>query len=172
MAEELNEQELGELESFLAKGGELTLTGLDGFATGLAVAPAPIAQEAWCGVLAEALERDTLPEEMVTLVARHVDHLRAALKSAEFAPRISEDLADAVEWSAGFLGATDLFAELLDADSEEDEVLDLMLPIVLLGTDEGLEALEESGGELADALVASIGFSVSQLARLLKERRS
>jgi len=170
MTEALSEQELSELASFLGEGGELSLTGLDGFATGLAVAPVPIARDAWCEVLAEAVERQELPEEMVELVARHIDYLRAALRGPEFAPCISEDLNDAVQWSAGFLGATDLFAELLDADSEEDEVLDLMLPIVLLGTDEGLEALEASGAELADALAGSIGLSVSQLARLLEER--
>jgi hypothetical protein len=134
------------------------------------VAPVPIARDAWCGVLAEVLERQEIPEAVAALLARHVDHLRAALRAPEFAPCISEEFADAVEWSAGFLGATDLFAELLDTDSEEDEVLDLMLPIVLLGTDEGLEALEESGVELADALADSIGLSVSQLARLLDER--
>lgn len=172
MTEALTDEELAQLRTFLDERGELSLAGLDGFATGLAVAPVPIAEAAWCEVLTEVLTCAELPGQVVSLVARHVEHHRAALKGVSFVPLISDELTDAVEWSAGFLGATELFSEILEETSDEDEVVDLMLPMVILGTDEGLEALEASGLELAEDLAESIGSSVSQLARLLEGRHS
>ncbi len=159
----------------------MTFSAFDGFATGIALAPEEVPQAAWVAIaLGEAEER--VPSRIVTLMAQHVEKVRAIFDAGEGAQRFSpvfdllgeedgEELVSPSDWCAGFLIATEFYRETLDALAEsDDDVADLLTPIVTFGTDEGLDTLEadEDGEELADQLIDAIQPNVVRLAALLR----
>ncbi|WP_298212288.1 UPF0149 family protein [Ferrimicrobium sp.] len=189
MTEQLSEEELDTLAEFLddpeAPPERLTLTAFDGFVAGLAVAPDSVEQAEWIelalGVVREGEEIDPAVIEFMT---RHAQVVREVIRlhPEEFLPIFDsivevdgdEELEEIspVEWCAGFLLATDLFPEAFSTLADDDEAVNLMLPFVVFGTEEGLEALEENQDGFAEELIDSIQPSVIGLFRYLGEREA
>jgi yecA family protein len=178
-------EEVEELAAFFddaeAPEDRMTFSAFDGFAAGIAVAPDAVPEAAWVAVaLGESAE--VAPARVVELMARYVAELRDALAAEDAAERFvpvfdllgeeeGEELVSPSDWCAGFLIATEFYRERLDLLAEEnDEVAELLVPIITFGTDEGLDALEESGDEegLADELIEAIQPSVIALGRYLR----
>ncbi|ACU53736.1 yecA family protein [Acidimicrobium ferrooxidans DSM 10331] len=159
----------------------MTFSAFDGFATGIALAPEAVPQAAWVAVaLGEAA--DEAPPRVIELMAHYVDEMRSVLDSTDVSERFvpvfdlvgeddGEELVSPSDWCAGFLIATEFYRDTLDALAEtNDEVAELLVPIISFGTDEGLDALEESGDEdsLADELIDAIQPSVIALRGYLR----
>jgi yecA family protein len=179
-------EEAEELAAFFdeedAPEDRMTFSAFDGFAAGIAAAPTEVPPEAWVAVaLGEA--SDQAPARVVQLMTSYVAELRRVLASDDAAERFvpvfdllgeedGQELVSPSDWCAGFLIATEFYRERLDALAEsDDEVAELLVPLITFGSDEGLDALEESGDEdeLADELIEAIQPSVVALARRLRE---
>jgi uncharacterized protein len=180
----LTEEELDALAEFLddpeAPPERLTLTAFDGFVAGLAVAPVGVEQDEWIELaLGVIREGETIDPVVVGFMARHAEVAREVIRTRpeEFLPIFDsivemdgdEELEEIspVEWCAGFLLATDLFPEAFSTLADDDEAVNLMLPFVVFGTEEGLEALEENQDGFAEELIDSIQPSVIGLYRYL-----
>jgi yecA family protein len=184
LTDQLTEEELDTLAEFLddpeAPPERLTLTAFDGFVAGLAVAPIGVEQDEWIELaLGVIREGETIDPVIVDFMARHAQVAREVIRSRpeEFLPIFDsivemdgdEELEEIspVEWCAGFLLATDLFPEAFSTLADDDEAVNLMLPFVVFGTEEGLEALEENQDGFAEELIDSIQPSVIGLYRYL-----
>ncbi|MHB8188913.1 MAG: UPF0149 family protein [Ferrimicrobium sp.] len=184
VAEMLSETELDQLAEFLddpeSPDDRLTLTAFDGFAAGLAVAPELVVEDLW---LELALGEDSgVPDELAALLVRHVAAVREAIQSSgeDFLPIFDADESDPdseevspVEWCAGFLLATDLYPDAFSSLADDEEAVNLMLPIVVFGTEEGIEALESSDEDgFAESLLDSIQPSVLELGRFFSRKNA
>ncbi|WP_298334652.1 YecA family protein [Ferrimicrobium sp.] len=187
MTDQLSEEELDALAEFLddpeAPPERLTLTAFDGFVAGLAVAPVGVEQDEWVELaLGVVREGEEIDPTVIAFMARHAQVVREVIRTRpeEFLPIFDsivevdgdEELEEIspVEWCAGFLLATDLFPEAFSTLADDDEAVNLMLPFVVFGTEEGLEALEENQDGFAEELIDSIQPSVVGLFRYLEER--
>lgn len=186
MTDQLTEEELDALAEFLddpeAPPERLTLTAFDGFVAGLAVAPVEVEQDEWIELaLGVIREGETIDPVIVEFMTRHAEVAREVIRKRpeEFLPIFDsivemdgdEELEEIspVEWCAGFLLATDLFPETFSTLADDDEAVNLMLPFVVFGTEEGLEALEENQDGFAEELIDSIQPSVIGLYRYLSK---
>ena len=184
VADQLTEEELDALAEFLddpeAPPERLTLTAFDGFAAGLAVSPQQVEQAEWVELALGVIREDEeIDPEILDAMARHCEVTREVIRTRpeEFLPIFDsivevdgdEELEEIspVEWCAGFLLATDLFPEAFSTLADDDEAVNLMLPFVVFGTEEGLEALEENQDGFAEELIDSIQPSVIGLYRYL-----
>ncbi|MGC9154593.1 MAG: UPF0149 family protein [Ferrimicrobium sp.] len=187
MTDQLSEDELDALAEFLddpeAPPERLTLTAFDGFVAGLAVAPVGVEQDEWVELaLGVVREGEVIDPTVIDFMTRHAQVVREVIRTRpeEFLPIFDsivevdgdEELEEIspVEWCAGFLLATDLFPEAFSTLAEDDEAVNLMLPFVVFGTEEGLEALEENQDGFAEELIDSIQPSVVGLFRYLAKR--
>jgi len=178
--ETLRENEVNELAEFLdAEDGpddRLTFSAFDGFAAGLAVAPTPLTFSEWSELALG--EEGGVPQNILSLMERHVAAVRETVweKGDELAPvfeLVDEALDEVspVEWCAGFLLATDLFPDAFSAVADDEEAVNLMLPIVVFGTEEGVAALEDQAEDgFAESLLEAIAPSVVGLAQYLGGR--
>ncbi len=176
----LGENELNELAEFLdAEDGpddRLTFSAFDGFAAGLAVAPSPLSALEWSELALG--EQGGVPDNIVSLMERHIAYVRETVRENgdELAPVFElvdeeQDEVSPVEWCAGFLLATDLFPDAFSAVADDEEAVNLMLPIVVFGTEEGIAALEDQAEDgFAESLLEAIAPSVVGLARYLGSR--
>ncbi len=188
MADQLTEEELDALAEFLddpeAPPERLTLTAFDGFAAGLAVSPQQVEQAEWIELALGVIREDEkIDPAILDAMARHCEVTREVIhtRPEEFLPIFDsivevdgdEELEEIspVEWCAGFLLATDLFPEAFSTLADDDDAVNLMLPIVVFGTEEGLEALEENQDGFAEELIDSIQPSVIGLYRYLARVR-
>lgn len=184
MTEQLTEEELDALAEFLddaeAPPERLTLTAFDGFAAGLAVSPVEVEHAEWIELALGVIREDEeIEPAILDAMVRHVQVIREVIRTRpeEFLPIFDsivevdddEELEEIspVEWCAGFLLATDLFPEAFSTLADQDEAVNLMLPFVVFGTEEGLEALEENQDGLAEELIDSIQPAVIGLYRYL-----
>jgi uncharacterized protein len=180
----LTEEELDALAEFLddaeAPPERLTLTAFDGFAAGLAVSPVEVEHAEWIELALGVIREDEeIEPAILDAMVRHVQVIREVIRTRpeEFLPIFDsivevdddEELEEIspVEWCAGFLLATDLFPEAFSTLADQDEAVNLMLPFVVFGTEEGLEALEENQDGLAEELIDSIQPAVIGLYRYL-----
>jgi uncharacterized protein len=180
----LTEEELDALAEFLddpeAPPERLTLTAFDGFVAGLAVAPIGVEQDEWLELALGVIREDEIIDPVIVdFMARHAQVAREVIRTRpeEFLPIFDsivemdgdEELEEIspVEWCAGFLLATDLFPEAFSTLADDDEAVNLMLPFVVFGTEEGLDALEENQDGFAEELIDSIQPSVIGLYRYL-----
>ncbi|KJE78055.1 UPF0149 family protein [Ferrimicrobium acidiphilum] len=184
MTDQLTEEELDALAEFLddpeAPPERLTLTAFDGFVAGLAVAPIGVEQDEWLELALGVIREDEIIDPVIVdFMARHAQVAREVIRTRpeEFLPIFDsivemdgdEELEEIspVEWCAGFLLATDLFPEAFSTLADDDEAVNLMLPFVVFGTEEGLDALEENQDGFAEELIDSIQPSVIGLYRYL-----
>lgn len=184
MTDQLTEEELDALAEFLddpeAPPERLTLTAFDGFVAGLAVAPIGVEQDEWLELALGVIREDEIIDPVIAdFMARHAQVAREVIRTRpeEFLPIFDsivemdgdEELEEIspVEWCAGFLLATDLFPEAFSTLADDDEAVNLMLPFVVFGTEEGLDALEENQDGFAEELIDSIQPSVIGLYRYL-----
>ncbi|WP_211250009.1 UPF0149 family protein [Ferrimicrobium acidiphilum] len=180
----MTEEELDALAEFLddpeAPPERLTLTAFDGFVAGLAVAPIGVEQDEWLELALGVIREDEIIDPVIVdFMARHAQVAREVIRTRpeEFLPIFDsivemdgdEELEEIspVEWCAGFLLATDLFPEAFSTLADDDEAVNLMLPFVVFGTEEGLDALEENQDGFAEELIDSIQPSVIGLYRYL-----
>lgn len=184
MTDQLTEEELDALAEFLddpeAPPERLTLTAFDGFVAGLAVTPIGVEQDEWLELALGVIREDEIIDPVIVdFMARHAQVAREVIRTRpeEFLPIFDsivemdgdEELEEIspVEWCAGFLLATDLFPEAFSTLADDDEAVNLMLPFVVFGTEEGLDALEENQDGFAEELIDSIQPSVIGLYRYL-----
>ncbi len=186
--EQLTDGELDELGEFLddpeAPADRLTLTAFDGFSAGLGVSSATIEPDRWLEIaIGGESGTEGTPAKILELMVRHAVAVRRVIQegaSEEFTPIFDaledeegeEEEVSPVEWCAGFLLATDLYPESFSSLAEDEEAVNLMLPMVVFGTEEGIEALEGKEGEdgLAEDLIDSIQPSVLGLCRFFNSR--
>jgi len=184
--DELND--LDELLSILPTDGALNIEALDGYLAGLLLAPGrPLSElpgDAWLPVVWGG-DGDTEPAPFVSgkqrkkvtmLVLRHLHsiatawtlHPKAWEPIFSFADGESEtddedeapEYADAEDWAAGFLIATDLAPDAWAPLFDGAETGPLLAPIAALGTedgplaDAGAEARDEASRSIPDAMLA------------------
>jgi len=185
--DELND--LDELLSVLPTDGALNIEALDGYLAGLLLTPgrqlADLPGDAWLPVVwgGDGEGDDNAPfvsgkqrKKVVMLVLRHLQSIATAWaqhpKSWEpifsFADGESEtgdedeapEYADAEDWAAGFLIATDLAPDAWAPLFEGAATATLLAPIAALGAedgplaDAGAEARDEASRTIPDAMLA------------------
>ena len=185
----LTEEELDELDQFLMSDETpedcMDISMLDGFLTALAVGPTTLAPSVWMPVIwggeMNWSSRERL-DRITALVFRHANAVLFFLRDdpESFEPLLYEERdGDIVvqipeEWCSGFVQGMSLDEEawqpLLDSDVGED----LLLSILLFGTDPGEDDLQETLSSAQQAeLVASLGESVLGIqAYWLPQRKS
>jgi uncharacterized protein len=170
----LTDEELDALDETLATlpaDGAMTLDGLDGYLTALLVGPVPLSKIPSSDWLPAVWGGDMVPGEAApfasnqkkkrttVLVLRHLQDLYTQLKTdpanwepvfsvAELPDSAVGELADATEWSLGFLQATDLAVDAWMPLFEDAQLGPLLAPIRLLG--EGEEGGGSDDGEPVD----------------------
>lgn len=152
----LSDEELEELDRFLtsdAVGEEpMDLAMLDGFLTAQAVGPKPLPPSRWLPVVwgGDAVwESRRQAERIMSLVFRHANDILLYLREEpeDFRPLLYERDVDGVkvavmdEWCAGFVEGIVLDEEHWRPMLESGEGERLLFPILLYGSEEGLERL-------------------------------
>ncbi len=185
--EPLTDGELDVLGDFLddpdAPADRLTLTAFDGFSAGLGVSSSVIEPDRWLDLaLGGESGTEGVSPGILELMVRHAASVRRVIQdgdSEEFTPIFDaleeedgdEEEVSPVEWCAGFLLATDLYPESFSSLADDDAAVNLMLPIVVFGTEEGIEALESKEEDgFAEDLIDSIQPSVLGLCRYFNSR--
>ena len=133
------------LMSEAAPASSMGLSDLDGFLTALAIGPAPVKPSEWLPLVwgNEEPDFDTVKQADAVLgaiMARYTEigH-RVATDPDKLDPVFLEgDDADIVvtDWAAGFMDAVILHAKAWEPILENDEGRALMLPIMVLGSEE------------------------------------
>ena len=173
----LSDEELDELDRFLmsdaANEEALDISMLDGFLTALAVGPNNLPPSRWMPVVwggPMTWESEAQAKRMMSLVFRHANDILFTLRSYpdEFEPLLyerdhhGETIPIIDEWCTGFVMGIELDEEAWQPLLESEEGDELLLPILLFGTEAGWEqlrdtpSLEERQGEFAAALGASV----------------
>ena len=158
----LNDDELDELDDFLMSEGmpenSMDISTLDGFFAALVVNPKlimPSEYLPWVWDMEQGEDQPVFPSlqyanRMLELIMRHYNDELSAISNDKFAPLFytlaqpdGSEFFDAEGWCEGFmLGITvfgDPWQEVLENHPE------LIAPMVLLGTEQGWEMLEQSG---------------------------
>lgn len=173
----LADEELDELDRFLMSDAvneeALDISMLDGFLTALAVGPNNLPPSLWMPVVwggPMRWESEAQAKRMMSLVFRHANDILFTLRSYpdEFEPLLyerdhhGETIPIIDEWCTGFVMGIELDEEAWQPLLESEEGDELLLPILLFGTESGWEqlretpSLEERQGEFAAALGESV----------------
>lgn len=149
----LDDQDYEELDQLLQKLGAedgLRLDGAQGLLTALAVGPRPVGPEVWLPVILGGEPVGVPPEmlqSLLRLLLRLLAMIERGLEVYAFDPILAEveDEADGVDvsgWCEGFSLGVDLQAELWEQrlQEEDQQLIDLLSPIVALGVDDGVFA--------------------------------
>jgi uncharacterized protein len=193
----LSEAELDELDHLLAAlpgDAVMTAEGLDGYLTGLLLAPTPPAQrksDEWLPAVWGGDGEGTRPfpsqkqrKRAAFLVLRHLHtvdlQLRGDLEAWEPLFSIAEtpqrDFVDAEDWCIGFLQAVALDEAAWAPVFDDAELAALLAPLVLLGGDDsGLsdeQAAQLADPEQRDALSRAVVDAVIAVAAYRRQRAS
>jgi uncharacterized protein len=155
----LSDAEISELDAFLmseATSDEcMDLVTLDGFLTALAVGPRPVAPSIWLpvvwgGMSEPMFESKEQAERIIGLLLRRMNMISSMFgdNSAGFEPLLYEreengtELWLADDWCFGFLRAMEVDFEAWDPLFDDKTNRVLLAPILMLGTQEGLDRID------------------------------
>jgi yecA family protein len=178
----LTDEELDVLGNFLddVEGPQdrLALSAFDGFVAALGVAHEQLQPSEWLELVLGTSE-DDVDGEIVELLVRHAGNVREQLQAGDedflpifdlFTGEDDQEQVSPIQWCAGFLLATDAFPNVFAKIDHDDEAVNLMLPIVVFGTEEGLDALDENDEEgFAESLMDAIQPSVLALVKYFSD---
>jgi yecA family protein len=178
----LTDEELDVLGDFLddVEGPQdrLALSAFDGFVAALGVAHEQLQPSEWLELVLGTSE-DDVDDEIVELLVRHAGNVREQLQAGDedflpifdlFTGEDDQEQVSPIQWCAGFLLATDAFPNVFAKIDHDDEAVNLMLPIVVFGTEEGLDALDENDEEgFAESLMDAIQPSVLALVKYFSD---
>ena len=156
----LNDVELDELDVFLTSDAvsdeTMDISTLDGFCTAISLNPEFVLPSQWLPWVwdMEAGE-ETPPFESLEqanhingLLLRHYNSVQEMIGEGRFAPLMytlqqedGSEFFDAESWSVGFMLGVELFSDVWVPMLEEHP--EWLSPVILLGTEEGWEELEE-----------------------------
>ncbi len=163
----LNDEEFDELDAFLMSESlsdeAMDLSSLDGFFAAIALNPEFVLPSQWlpwvwdmeAGEETPVFENLAQAERVNGLLLRHYNSVQEMIGEGRYAPLMYEmrqedggEFYDAEGWSMGFMLGVSLFQDvwrqILDAHGE------WLAPMMLLGTEEGWEKLEEMHPDHAD----------------------
>jgi uncharacterized protein len=155
----LSEAEIGELDAFLTSEAIsdecMDIATLDGFLTALAIGPQLVAPSVWLpvvwgGTSEPIYESEEQAERIIGLMLRRMNTISGMFgeNSAEFDPLLyerdvnGEQLWLVDDWCVGFLRAMELGAEAWDPLVDDKTNRLLLVPILTLGTQEGLDQID------------------------------
>jgi uncharacterized protein len=166
----LSDEDIVELDDFLASGqvpGKgMDLGILDGFLAAVLLNPDPILPSEWLPWVWDMQDAQESPafsdvaqaQRITDLIIRHCNAVAQSLDDDWFEPLFygigaeQEDaVLDAESWAVGFMLGVEVFVDPWWRPLIEEQS-DLLAPMVLLGTEEGLQALGESGDRNAAIL--------------------
>lgn len=167
----LSDAEIDELDAFLmseASSDEcMDLVTLDGFLTALVVGPRLVAPNVWLPVVwggssEPMFESKEQAEQIIGLILRRMNMISGMFgeNSSGFEPLLYErevngtPLCIADDWCVGFIRAMELDAEAWDplVDDETNRVL--LVPILTLGTEEGLDQIDAAADPASEYAAA------------------
>jgi len=154
----LSDDELGTLDDALSEldtDAAMNIEALDGYLSGLLLSPKPLADlpgSAWLpriwggdGEGNDPFDSGKQKKRVLMLVLRHVQAIAVQWRDHpdQWEPILSvaetedgEEIADAEDWSAGFLCAAEAAPAEWEALFNDPALAELLEPIVLLGSDE------------------------------------
>lgn len=186
----LNDNELEELDDFLMSEempeNAMDVSMLDGFFASLVLHPQIIMPSEYLRWIWDAEKGEDEPafpsldraNRILNLIMRHYNSVLQAIGDDSFEPLffalVQEDgseFFDAEGWCEGFMLGVSVFNEPWDAVFEDRP--ELVVPMVLLGTEGGWEILEKSGDEkhAIQEAYESIADAVSLLYEYFREQR-
>jgi uncharacterized protein len=167
----LSEAEIGELDAFLTSEATsdecMDIGTLDGFLTALVIGPQLVAPGVWLpvvwgGTSEPTFESEAQAERIIGLMLRRMNMISGMFSenSAGFDPLLYERemngkqlwLVD--DWCAGFLRAMELSAEAWDPLVDDKTNRVLLIPILTLGTQEGLDQIDAAADPEAEYAAA------------------
>lgn len=167
----LSEAEIGELDAFLmseATADEcMDLVTLDGFLTALVVGPRLVAPSVWLpvvwgGTSEPVFESKDQAERIISLLLRRMNMISSMFgeNSPGFEPLLYERevngtrfwLAD--DWCFGFIRAMELDHEAWDPLFDDKTNRVLLVPILTLGTQEGLDQIDAAADPASEYAAA------------------
>lgn len=174
----LSAAELGELEAFLMSGATpdecMDIVTLDGFLTGLIVGPELVPPSLWLPVVwggtnEPVFESSQQAQRIIGLVLCRMNVISRMFEenSSGFEPLLYERevegetdwLAD--DWCIGFMRAIDLAGDAWGPLFDDESNRVLLLPILMLGTEEGLNQINAAADPAAAYEEALDMFEVS-----------
>lgn len=163
----LTDQELDELDAFLDSDvhseDTMDLSTLDGYFAAIALNPEFILPSQWlpwvwdmgAGEETPVFEDAAQAERINGLLLRHYNHVQDMIGEGRFAPLMytlaqddGSEFYDAEGWSMGFMLGVTLFQDVWQPILEEHG--EWLAPMLLLGTEEGWEQLQEAHPEGSD----------------------
>jgi uncharacterized protein len=156
----LSDEEFDELDNFLLSDTlsdeAMDLSTLDGYFTAIALNPEFVLPSQWLpwiwdmenGEETPTFENEEQAERINILLLRHYNAVQDMLGEGRFAPLMytlhqedGSEFYDAEGWSMGFVLGVTLFQEIWDPIFDENP--EWLAPVILLGTEQGWEQLEE-----------------------------
>lgn len=163
----LSDEELDELDAFLMSETlseeAMDLSTLDGFFAAIALNPEFVLPSQWlpwvwdmeAGEETPAFENAEQAERVSGLLLRHYNNVQDMIGEGRFAPLMytlaqedGSEFYDAEGWSIGFMLGVSLFQDTWQPIFDEHG--EWLAPMMLLGTEEGWEKLEEMHPDRAD----------------------
>ncbi len=167
----LNDAELDELDGFLTSEAvsedTMDISTLDGFYTAISLNPEFVMPSQWlpwvwdmeAGEETPPFENEAQASRINNLLLRHYNSVQDMIGEGRFAPLMytleqedGSEFFDAESWSMGFMLGVELFRDIWLPMIEEHP--EWLAPVILLGTEEGWEELEESEDEREKARAA------------------
>ncbi|MGF1643307.1 MAG: UPF0149 family protein [Thiotrichales bacterium] len=180
----LSDDELDALDTWLLSDrmpeGSMDLAVLDGFLAALAVNPAIIPPSEWLAWVwdresatdAPSFETSDEASQLLGLILRHYNTVVSSIERDRFDPVLDVEVDaegreqfDAGGWCAGFMLGVNLYYEPYWARASGERV-ELMAPMLLLGTEHGLATLARNPNP-ADAMRGAIA-AIPELLHELK----
>lgn len=179
----LSDKDMNTLDSFLLSDATsedaMMLDRLDGFLTALASAPVMLASSVWLPKVWGSSEQDepgfdndVQRERITSLIIRHMSNLVVNLQQdpdscepifdSAIYPESPREYVDGELWAYGFMTAVNLQREDWQAAFADPEMMEILRPIYLLGTEdltpeeEALIATPEQREELSHLVPASV----------------
>jgi uncharacterized protein len=163
----LSAAELDELEAFLMSGAAsdkgMDIVTLDGFLTALVVGPELVPPSLWLpavwgGTNEPVFESPEQAERMIGLVLRRMNTINEMFgeNSSGFEPlHYARETGDqthrlADDWCFGFMRAIDLAGDAWEPFFDDETNRVLLLPILMLGTEEGQDEIEAAADPVAE----------------------
>jgi len=170
----LSDAEIGELDAFLTSEATsdecMDLVTLDGFLTALVIGPRLVAPSVWLPVVwggtnAPVFESKDQAERIISLLVRRMNMISSMFgeNSSGFEPLLYERevkgtrfwLAD--DWCFGFIRAMELGHEAWDQLFDDQTNRVLLVPILTLGTQEGLDQIDAAADPASEYALAPAG---------------
>ena len=161
-AQPLSEAELDDLDAFLMSDampeGGMDISTLDGFLAAVVLNPDIVLPSQWLPWAWDMEDAEDEPvfknaeeaERITGLIMRHYNMVIQGIRHATFDPLLFElrqddgsEFFDAEGWCEGFMLGVSVFIDAWRPVLEQH--MELVAPMVLLGTDRGWRMLEESG---------------------------